>query len=258
MNGNDRSTWFEQAASATPVLRAINLRKRYPGADREVVAGVSLDVGRGEWTAVMGRSGSGKSTLLHLLGGLDTPTGGTVEIAGTVISTLGESARARFRRRHVGYVFQDYNLVDDLTAVGNVELSLALSGVRHGRRRAAHALLQSLGLDGIADALPARLSGGERQRVALARALVTGGDLILADEPTGALDSASAELVVAQFRRARHEGRTIVMVTHDPSIAAAADRVVYMSDGVLDPAPQPGTIGDYTERVDHVVVGGAS
>jgi putative ABC transport system ATP-binding protein len=196
-----------------------------------------MTVTAGEWVAVMGRSGSGKSTLLHLLGGLDVPTAGSVEIAGTVISRRSESWRARFRRRHIGYVFQQYNLVDDLTVAGNVELPLRLVGrSRRRARQEARRLLARIGLEDRATASPAELSGGEQQRVAIMRALAAEPSLLLADEPTGALDSQAAAIVVDLLGAARRQGQTIIMVTHDASVAAAADRVVEMSDGRLVPA----------------------
>jgi putative ABC transport system ATP-binding protein len=217
-----------------PLLRAMGVSKCFDTTDRAVLSEVSFAVEPGEWLAITGRSGCGKSTLLHLLGGLDTPTEGVIEIAGTPISDLGESARARFRRSHVGYVFQRYNLVDDLTAAGNVELALALGrGGRRDRRAAAGAALDRLGLGARAKAFPAQLSGGEQQRVALARALATRPTLVLADEPTGALDSEAAAVVVELFGAARRQGQTIVMATHDPSVASNADRVLHLSDGRL-------------------------
>jgi putative ABC transport system ATP-binding protein len=196
-----------------------------------------MTVTAGEWVAVMGRSGSGKSTLLHLLGGLDVPTAGSVEVAGTVINRRGESSRARFRRRHIGYVFQQYNLIDDLTVAGNVELPLRLVGrSRRRARQEARRLLARIGLEDRATASPAELSGGEQQRVAIMRALAAEPSLLLADEPTGALDSQAAAIVVDLLGAARRQGQTIIMVTHDASVAAAADRVVEMSDGRLVPA----------------------
>jgi putative ABC transport system ATP-binding protein len=221
-----------------PVVLARNLRRTYGTGDnaRTVVSGISLTVPAGEWVAVMGRSGCGKSTLLHLLGGLDVPTAGSVQIAGTVISSRGESARARFRRRHIGYVFQQYNLIDDLTVAGNVELPLLLAGhSRRAARRRARALLARVGLEGRATATPARLSGGEQQRVAIMRALASEPSLLLADEPTGALDSETAAIVVDLLVAARRQGQTIVMVTHDQAVAAAADRIVEMTDGRVVP-----------------------
>ena len=221
---------------------------------RTVLDGVTLRVADGEWLAVTGRSGSGKSTLLHLLGGLDRPTAGSVTIAGTDISAMSESARARFRRAHVGIVFQRFNLVEDLTVAGNVELPLVLAGWsgRAARARVA-SLLDGLGLGDRGRASVGRLSGGEQQRVAVARALAARPAVLLADEPTGALDSRAARAVVDLLVDAHRAGQTIVMVTHDPDVAGAADRVVRLADGAVldepvggsgraDGAPLPGRL----------------
>jgi putative ABC transport system ATP-binding protein len=193
---------------------------------------VSLTVERGEWVAVTGPSGCGKTTLLHVLGGLALPEHGTVRIGDAELTGLSESARARMRRTHVGYVFQQYNLVSELDVIGNVELPLALAGVpRRTARARALAELQRLGVADRAHVDPTRLSGGQQQRVALARALITRPAVVLADEPTGALDSHAAGLVVDALRDAHRAGQTIVMVTHAPELAALADRVVSMRDG---------------------------
>lgn len=222
-------------------ITANELHKRFRRASTDVVAldGVSLFVANGEWVAVTGPSGCGKSTLLHVLGGLDRVDAGTIVVDGLTMSAMTESARAKFRRTHVGYVFQDYNLVPELDVVGNVELPLVLAGVgRKTARARARAILDDLGLDECWRASPAVLSGGQQQRVAVARALVAEPAVVFADEPTGALDSASAAVVVDVLRRARHHGRTIVMVTHDGEVAGAADRVIAMRDGRVD-APRP-------------------
>jgi putative ABC transport system ATP-binding protein len=220
-------------------ISAGDLRKRYesdPG--RFVVDRVSFSAEQGEWVAIMGRSGSGKSTLLQMLGGLTLPTSGTVEIGGTVITDLSESARARLRRSAVGYVFQRYNLIDELVAIDDVSLPLRLTGVpgRLARRRASEQL-ERLGVGERAGARPASLSGGEQQRVAIARALIAEPRIVLADEPTGALDSGSAAIVMDVLRSANAGGQTIVMVTHDPAIAARADRTLHMDDGSLIGTP---------------------
>jgi putative ABC transport system ATP-binding protein len=222
-------------ATIVAPIAARDLRKRYESdSARFVVDGVSLCAERGEWVAVMGRSGCGKSTLLQMLGGLALPTSGTVEVGGVVITDLSESARARLRRSSVGYVFQRYNLIDELTAIDDVSLPLRLNGVpgRQARRRAA-AMLEQLEMAGRAGARPAELSGGEQQRVAIARALIAEPRVVLADEPTGALDSGSATVVMELLRRSNATGQTIVMVTHDPASAACADRTLYMDDGRL-------------------------
>jgi putative ABC transport system ATP-binding protein len=212
-----------------------------PSGPATVLAGVSLDVAGGEWVALMGPSGSGKSTLLHLLGGLDNPASGEVWVAGERMSGCSESARARLRRHHVGYVFQQYNLVDELDAVGNVELPLRLRGVpRRAARARAGELLGRLGLAGKARSAPSTLSGGQQQRVAIARALAARPTVVLADEPTGALDSGAAGEVVEVLRAAHRDGQAIVVATHDPDVAAAADRVLHLRDGRVVSGAPPG------------------
>ena len=229
--------------SPTLVVRDVHHRIGSGGDERLLLRGASLDVDTGEWLAVRGRSGCGKSTLLHLFGGLERPTSGSIRVAGTEISALRTEARARFRRRHVGYVFQQYNLLDDLTVAANVELPLLLAGrSRRRARSAAGELLEQLGLDGRGNDWPASLSGGEQQRVAIARAVAVQPELLLADEPTGALDPGAAATVVALLRTMSSRGRTIVMVTHDPDVAAAADRIVHLHNGVFEakvPRPVP-------------------
>ena len=213
-------------------------------ARRAVLRGATFQAARGEWVAIVGPSGCGKSSLLSILGGLSTPDEGHVVVAGTEVTALSDARRARFRRRHIGFVFQDYNLIDDLTVIGNVELPLLLTGTssRKARRR-AKALLSQLGLGGRESELPGNLSGGEQQRVAIGRALVAMPDVILADEPTGALDSKAAEVVVELLADARAAGQTIVMVTHDADVAAAADRIVHMRDGLIDSRTTMSTAG---------------
>lgn len=217
----------------SPVVAVDQVTQPFASTGGPGLDAVSFTVERGEWVAIMGRSGSGKSTLLRLLGGLDAPAGGTIDVAGVRLSDLGATARARFRQRHVGFVFQQYNLVDDLTAAANVELVLALAGRHRGRRAEARRLLDDLGVGSCADRLPSRLSGGEQQRVAIARASAARPAVLLADEPTGALDSESAEVVLGLLGAARRHGQAIVMVTHDANVAAAADRVLWMHDGHL-------------------------
>jgi putative ABC transport system ATP-binding protein len=196
---------------------------------------VSLTVAPGEALAVLGPSGSGKSTLLNLLAGLDRPTSGTVTVAGTRVDTLGEAASARFRRAHVGLVFQFFNLLDDLTVLDNVLLPAQLAGARGGAARGrATELLDTLGIARHADAYPGRLSGGEKQRVAVARALVNRPALLLADEPTGALDSAAGADVRRLLADLHATGQTIVLVTHDEDLArACATRTIRLADGRL-------------------------
>jgi ABC-type lipoprotein export system ATPase subunit len=219
-----------------PVLRTRGLRKTYGRGDGLVraVDGVDLDVARGETVAVMGPSGCGKSTLLHLLGGLDRPSEGEVWLDGRRIDQLGERALARMRRDAVGFVFQAFHLMDELTARENVELSALLAGrsPRAARRRADE-LLAQVGLAERAGFLPSALSGGQRQRVAIARALSNEPLVILADEPTGNLDSAATLDVLRLFESLHDAGHTLVVVTHDERIAATADRLIAMRDGAF-------------------------
>jgi putative ABC transport system ATP-binding protein len=198
------------------------------------VDGVSLAVGPGQLVAVMGPSGSGKSTLLTLAGGLDSPTAGTVTVDGTKLGRLSARDLARLRRRSVGYVFQDFNLVPTLTAVENVALPRELDGdgQRSARRQALEAL-EEVGLADVADRFPDDMSGGQQQRVAIARSLVGERRLILADEPTGALDSQTGEQVLAVLRERCDAGAAAVLVTHEARHAAWADRVLFLRDGVV-------------------------
>ena len=211
-----------------------DLSKRYRPDGRLVVERVNLRVRRGEWLAIMGPSGCGKSTLLQMLGGLTTPSAGSVHVTGTNLSDCSESQRARLRRRQIGYVFQRYNLIDELRVVDDVSLPLRLNGVPGRRARAeATQLLERLGLSHAVNARPGELSGGEQQRAAIARALVARPDVVLADEPTGALDSVAAQCVIELIGDASRQGQTIVMVTHDASVATAAHGVIHMVDGAL-------------------------
>ncbi|HXV57382.1 MAG TPA: ABC transporter ATP-binding protein [Gaiellaceae bacterium] len=217
-------------------LTARGLAKTYAGDGVEVLAlrGVDLDVEAGELVALMGPSGCGKSTLLNLLAGLDRPTAGSIALAGRHVESLSETQWAVLRRREVGVLFQFFNLVQTLTVAENVELPARLIGAsRTDARRRREELLDRLGVSVRADALPSRLSGGQQQRVALARALVNRPRLLLADEPTGNLDSESAREVVALLRELANEGQTTLLVTHDPRVAASADRVLQMRDGLV-------------------------
>jgi ABC-type lipoprotein export system ATPase subunit len=218
----------------TLVLRARGLHKHYGQGDGLVraVDGVDLEVVPGETVAVMGPSGCGKSTLLHLLGGLDRPSKGEVWLAGHRIDQLGEKALAHMRRTDVGFVFQAFHLMDELTAVENVELPALVRGrsARAARRRASD-LLERVGLADRASFLPSALSGGQRQRVAIARALSNEPVVVLADEPTGNLDSAATLEVLRLFESLHEAGQTLVVVTHDARIAATADRMLSMRDG---------------------------
>ncbi|GII05520.1 ABC transporter ATP-binding protein [Planobispora takensis] len=223
-------------AAGTPVLRVRGLRKQYGAGEGMVraVDGVDLDIGAAETVAVMGPSGCGKSTLLHLLGGLERPSGGQVWLQGRRIDGIGEKALARMRRTDIGFVFQSFHLMEELTAVENVELPALLAGrsPRAARERAAQ-LLEQVGLAERAHFLPSALSGGQRQRVALARALSNEPPLVLADEPTGNLDSAATVEVLRLFESLHRRGQTLLIVTHDARIAATADRLISMRDGAF-------------------------
>ena len=218
------------------ILQADGLAKTYRSLGTDVLAlrGVDASLEPGELVAVMGPSGSGKSTLLHLLGGLDRPTAGRVLLDGERLDDRSETELALVRRRRLGFVFQFFNLIGDLSVGDNVELPALLVGAsaRDARRRRDE-LLGELGLADKARSAPAELSGGEQQRVAIARALVNRPAVLLADEPTGNLDTASAKEVLDLLRREREGGQTILLVTHDARVAAVADRVVTMRDGLV-------------------------
>ncbi len=221
---------------SAPVLLLSGVTREHVQGDTVVHAlrGVDLAVHAGELLAVMGPSGSGKSTLLHVAGGLDTPTAGSVFVEGRDLATLSAAQVAAVRRRSVGYVFQDLNLLPSLSAVENVSLPLVLDGVRGGMaRRAAREALDEVGVGALAGRFPDEMSGGQQQRVAIARALVGPRRLLLADEPTGALDSTTGEEVLRVLRARCEAGAAGVLVTHDARHAAWADRVVFLRDGVV-------------------------
>jgi len=199
----------------------------------EALKGVSLDIARGDFVAIMGHSGSGKSTLLNLIGGLDQPTAGSVRIGEYVLNEMNETALAKFRRAHVGFVFQFFNLIDNLTVQANVELPALLAGKKDKKtiRNDSSELLDGLGIAAQAQKHPWELSGGEQQRVAIARALINNPTLLLADEPTGNLDSASSQDVLAILSKCHQWEQTILMVTHDPLAAAIAHRILFIHDG---------------------------
>ncbi len=221
-------------SGAVLVLSGVTREHRQGDAVVQALRGVDLSVSAGELVAVMGPSGSGKSTLLHLAGGLDTPTAGRVLVEGRDLAGLSRSQVAAVRRRSVGYVFQDLNLLPSLTALENVALPLELDGVRGGlARRTARAALEEVGVGALAGRFPDEMSGGQQQRVAIARALVGPRRLLLADEPTGALDSATGEEVLRVLRERCEAGAAGVLVTHDARHAAWADRVVFLRDGVV-------------------------
>jgi putative ABC transport system ATP-binding protein len=236
------SALLEAPLSTGTAVAAAGLTRTYGAGDSAVHAlrGVSLDLPAGEFTAVMGPSGSGKSTLMHLLAGLDTPSAGSVEVAGHDITRMKDRDLTRLRRKHIGFVFQSFNLLPTLSAEENVVLPVAIAG-RKPPAAEIDALLERVGLTERRSHKPAQLSGGQQQRVAIARALITRPTVLFADEPTGNLDSASGTAVLQLLRDAvDRDGQTTVMVTHDPRAAAAADRVVFLADGrIVDDLTAP-------------------
>ena len=222
-----------------PVLEARGITKTVGSGRgaRRVLGGVSLEVDAAEVVAVLGRSGSGKSTLLHLLGGLDRPDAGTIALAGQDITKQRPRALARTRLRHVGFVFQSFHLIEELSGEENVLLPARLPGALRGGEQRAQRLIGELGLSEIAGRRPHQLSGGEQQRLAIARALVNDPELVLADEPTGNLDQENGATVLALLRNLTR--RAVVIVTHEPEAAAIADRVLHLRDGRLAPEEAP-------------------
>jgi putative ABC transport system ATP-binding protein len=220
---------------AAPIIRVENACKRYRVGQREIMAlnGASLSVEPGEWIAIVGPSGCGKSTLLNLLGGIDAADSGVVEVAGRSLVGLSEDRLAAWRGREVGIVFQFFQLMPTLTVLENVILPMDLARNGTDRRQRAMALIEQMGVADVANHLPSELSGGQQQRAAIARALANGPRLLLADEPTGNLDSTNGGIVVSLLRDLWKSGTTIVMVTHDEGIAAEASRIVSMRDGLI-------------------------
>jgi len=215
------------------VVVAQDVARRYGEGDTAVDAlrGVSLDVSRGQLTTVMGPSGSGKSTLMHILAGLDRPTGGSVEIGGTEITTLGDSDLTKLRREHIGFIFQFFNLLPMLSAEENIVLPLTIAGEKPDKAWLEQ-LIESVGLNDRRTHRPSELSGGQQQRVAIARALVSKPSVVFADEPTGNLDSKTGGEILELLRQAVQDaGQTTVMVTHDPRSASIADRILFLADG---------------------------
>lgn len=217
------------------MIRLHNLHKTYPGAQPlHVLKGIELEVKAGEMVAFMGASGSGKSTLLNVLGLLDTYDEGEYYLDGTLVRNLSESEAATVRNRKLGFVFQSFNLIPFKTALENVALPLYYRGLAYTKRmELARHYLDRVGLLDRAHHLPSELSGGQKQRVAIARALVTDPSVILADEPTGALDSQTTEEVMTLLKSVHQEGRTLIIVTHEQSVADACQRIIYMRDGLV-------------------------
>lgn len=222
-----------------PLIRAVGVRKSFPlgrGRSAEILHGIDLDVARGEFLAIMGASGSGKSTLLYALSGIDLPSEGTVAIDGIELAGLGAAELERLRLERLGFVFQQPHLIEGLTLRENAMLPASWLGRRPRDAAAAtQARFEQLGIAEVGDLPASEASGGQRQRAGIARALVNEPELIIADEPTGALDSASAEAVLDILEELRRDGLTIVMVTHAPDVAARADRIVRVVDGRLEP-----------------------
>jgi len=215
-------------------LEAVTRTYKTPAGEFQALRGVDLEIARGAFVAIVGKSGSGKSTLLNMVGGIDRPTSGAVRVGGAAIERLGEDELARWRGRHVGLVFQFFQLLPTLTVIENVMLPMDFSGTvtPTARRARAFSLLDRVGVADQADKLPSSLSGGQQQRVAIARALANEPPVILADEPTGNLDSSTADDVLALFRSLTREGVTVVIATHEREIARVVDRVVSVVDGV--------------------------
>ena len=221
---------------AEPVLELDDVRKTYRTGTVEVEAlrGISLTIDDGEFVAIMGPSGSGKSTLMHILGCLDVPTAGSYRLAGEDVADMDEEELAEARNQRIGFVFQQFNLLPSLTAQRNVELPLSYAGLgREARRRRATEALERVGLGDRRDHRPGELSGGQQQRVAVARALATDPALVLADEPTGNLDSVATEDVLGLFDELHEQGRTVVLITHEAEVAARARRVIHVRDGLV-------------------------
>ena len=234
------------ATSVAVAARALSRRFGDGESAVDALRGVSLEVPAGQFTAVMGPSGSGKSTLMHLLAGLDRPTSGTVHVGGEEISTMADRRLTKLRRRHIGFVFQSFNLLQTLTAEENITLPLAIARSKPAAAD-VDALLERVGLTERRDHKPSELSGGQQQRVAIARALIARPTVLFADEPTGNLDSAAGSAVLALLRDAvAIDGQTTVMVTHDPRAAATADRVLFLADGRI--------VGDIAEPTEDQIV----
>lgn len=241
------------------IVRADGLTKEYPMGEQTlaVLKAVDLDIARGEIIAVMGPSGSGKSTLLNLIGGLDRPTSGTVTINDADLGTMTDDELAAYRQRSVGFIFQSFNLVPTLSARHNVELPLVFAGLdRHERNQRSAAALERVGLDHRIDHLPTQMSGGEQQRVAIARAIVNDPAIILGDEPTGNLDTATGSEILRLIREMNAEGRTFLITTHDREVASIAHRIVHIRDGAITDIEQGGSVEKTAHETGHLRDGG--
>ena len=236
------------------VIRTWDLRKTYVMGDQEIhaVSGIDIEIKKGEYVAIMGPSGSGKSTLMNLIGCLDSPTSGLYYLNGNLVSEMKDDELARIRNREIGFVFQTFNLLARATALSNVELPLIYAGMnRKDREENAKAALRAVDLEPRMNHKPSELSGGQRQRVAIARALVNHPSLLLADEPTGALDTATGNEIMTLFERLHQQGNTVLLVTHEQDIARHANRIIYIRDGCVErdeivTKPDPGNFG-FTE-----------
>lgn len=221
---------------SSSIVRLENVKKKYLLGEElvEALAGVTLNIKKGEFTAIIGPSGSGKSTLMHIIGLLDTPTEGQVFLDDRDISTLDENERAGLRNKHIGFVFQSFNLLSKTSAVDNVELPLIYSGISQKERiKLAKESLTAVGLEERFSHFPNQLSGGQQQRVAIARALVNKPDILMADEPTGNLDTKSGKEIMDILKKLHHEGKTVILVTHDMDVAKNAKRIVKIIDGKI-------------------------
>ncbi|MCL7401347.1 MAG: ABC transporter ATP-binding protein [Thaumarchaeota archaeon] len=236
-DGNIEALSQDIVDKGSTIIELIDVKKVYvsDGVPTEAMRGISFKVTKGEFIAVVGPSGSGKSTLLHLIGGLDRPTSGRILIGGNDINKLSDDKLAELRNEKIGFVFQFYNLVPYLPVIKNVELPLIVKGVSsQERRERVLKLLEEVGLKDKAFTRPTRLSGGEQQRVAIARALINNPEILLADEPTGNLDSKNSIMIAELFRRLNDKGRTILMVTHNLLVASYAKRILYIRDGLIE------------------------